>query len=107
MGTVSISIRGRQRRVSLIASVSARRSAGYFRLRDRINLAILWVIYPVRTTDQEIEPASQSSFFYSLRNFLAKADSPKRSDVIFVLAGRPERKVYGLQLFREQFASRL
>jgi DUF218 domain len=48
-----------------------------------------------------------SSLFQPLWNFLAEADSPKRSDVIFVLAGRPERKVYGLQLFGEGFAPRL
>lgn len=58
-------------------------------------------------TGLEIQPTSLLSFFQSVRNSLAEADSPKPSDVIFVLAGRPERKVYGLQLFREQFAPRL
>jgi hypothetical protein len=47
------------------------------------------------------------SSFQSVRNFLAEADPPAPSDVIFVLAGRPERKTYGLQLFREQFSPRL
>jgi len=32
---------------------------------------------------------------------------PERSDLIFVLAGLPERKVYGLELFRKNFAPRL
>jgi hypothetical protein len=62
---------------------------------------------PLRITDQEVQPASRGSFLQPLRDFLAEADPPTRSDVIFVLAGRPERKVYGLQLFREGFAPRL
>jgi DUF218 domain len=62
---------------------------------------------PLRITDEEVQPASRGSLFQLLRNFLFEADSPKRSDVIFVLAGRPERKNYGLQLFREGLAPRL
>ena len=60
-----------------------------------------------RITDQEVQHTSRGSLFQPLRNFLAEADSPKPSDVIFVLAGLPERKVYGLQLFREGLAPRL
>jgi len=44
---------------------------------------------------------------HPLRNFLFQEDPPKPSDVIFVLAGRPERKVYGLQLFHQGIAPRL
>jgi len=61
----------------------------------------------LRIADQETQATSASSLFQPVRNFLAGADSPKPSDAIFVLAGRPERKAYGLQLFREQFAPRL
>lgn len=35
------------------------------------------------------------------------SDSPTPSDLIFVLAGRPERKIFGLQLYRQGFAPRL
>jgi hypothetical protein len=38
---------------------------------------------------------------------LIQADSPAPADVIFVLAGRHERKSYGLQLFRDGLAPRL
>jgi len=44
---------------------------------------------------------------HPLRNFLFGADIPQPSDVIFVLAGRPERKVYGLQLLHQGIAPRL
>lgn len=39
--------------------------------------------------------------------FLAVNDRPTTSDLIFVLAGRPERKSYGLRLFQEGFAARI
>lgn len=42
-----------------------------------------------------------------LSDFLVVNDPPQPSDVIFVLAGRPERKSYGLRLFREGVAPRL
>jgi hypothetical protein len=40
-------------------------------------------------------------------DFLSSDDTPRISDLIFVLAGRPERKTYGLELFHEGFAPRL
>jgi pimeloyl-ACP methyl ester carboxylesterase len=40
-------------------------------------------------------------------DFLTIRDLPTTSDLIFVLAGRPERKCYGLRLFQEGFAKRL
>ena len=61
----------------------------------------------MRVTEQQPQQASNRSFFLPLRNFLFQADTPQPSDVIFVLAGRPERKVYGLELFRRGIAPRL
>jgi hypothetical protein len=61
----------------------------------------------LRVTEQQPQPTSNRSFFHRLRNFLFQEDPPQPSDVIFVLAGRPERKVYGLQLFQEGIAPRL
>ena len=46
-------------------------------------------------------------FFRSSRDFLFQGDSPTPADVIFVLAGRHERKRHGLQLFRDGLATRL
>lgn len=43
----------------------------------------------------------------SLADFLSLDDSPANCDLIFVLAGRPERKPYGWQLFRSGLAPRL
>jgi DUF218 domain len=40
-------------------------------------------------------------------NYLVVEDAPGPADLIFVLAGRPERKVYGLELFRQGLAPRL
>jgi hypothetical protein len=62
---------------------------------------------PLRIAGQNAQLAPQRFLFHHLWHFLAQADSPQRSDVIFVLAGRPERKAYGLQLFREEFGPRL
>jgi len=42
-----------------------------------------------------------------LSDFLVVNDTPERSDLIFVLAGRPERKAYALRLYREGLAPRL
>jgi hypothetical protein len=42
-----------------------------------------------------------------LCDFLSSDEAPHVSDLIFVLAGRPERKTYGLELFQEGFAPRL
>src|SRR5215831_4682837 len=39
--------------------------------------------------------------------FLTVNDPPANADLILVLAGRPERKSYGLRLFQEGFAGRL
>ena len=62
---------------------------------------------PLRVTEQQPQPTSNRSFLHRLRNFLFQEDPTQPSDVIFVLAGRPERKVYGLQLFQEGIAARL
>lgn len=40
-------------------------------------------------------------------DFLASDDVPTRCDVIIVLAGRPERKPYGFELFQQGLAPRL
>jgi hypothetical protein len=42
-----------------------------------------------------------------LSDLLAAGDTPRRSDLVVVLSGRPERKPYGLRLFREGLAPRL
>ena len=49
----------------------------------------------------------REKFLNRLCSFLAPEDPLSASDVIFVCAGRPERKPYGLQLFREGLAPRL
>ncbi len=43
----------------------------------------------------------------SFASFLAPDDAPASCDLIFVLAGRPERKPYGWQLFQSGLAPRL
>lgn len=40
-------------------------------------------------------------------DFLAAGDVPEQCDVIFVLAGKPERKPYGFELFQQGLAPRL
>lgn len=40
-------------------------------------------------------------------DWLSPADDPCPGDVIFVLAGRPSRKLYGLELYRQGLAGRL
>ena len=42
-----------------------------------------------------------------LCDFLVKDDVPVRADLIFVLAGRPERKSFGFELYRRGLAKRL
>ncbi len=46
-------------------------------------------------------------FLTSPCEFLSPSDTPSPCDLIFVLAGRDERKPYGLELFRQHLASRL
>jgi len=58
-------------------------------------------------TDQKEKPTSRTPLLSGLCDYLALDDSPSRSDLIFVLAGRPERKTYGLQLFRQGIAPRI
>jgi len=43
----------------------------------------------------------------SLADFLSVRDAPESCDLIFVLAGRPERKPHGWQLFQSGMAPRL
>jgi hypothetical protein len=45
--------------------------------------------------------------FNKLCDYLTLDDSPSQSELVFVLAGRPERKAYGLRLFREGIALRI
>ena len=42
-----------------------------------------------------------------LRAWLSTRDTPCSADLIFVLAGRMHRKVYGLELFRQELAQRI
>lgn len=42
-----------------------------------------------------------------LSDLLSVGVTPRRCDLVVVLAGRPERKPYGLRLFREGLAPRL
>lgn len=43
----------------------------------------------------------------SAYNYLDTGKAPRRSDAVFVLAGRPERKTFGLKLWRIGYADRL
>lgn len=52
-------------------------------------------------------PTNRFPSFDALCDYLALDDSPSQSDLIFVLAGRPERKAYGLQLFQQGIAPRI
>jgi uncharacterized SAM-binding protein YcdF (DUF218 family) len=45
--------------------------------------------------------------FYSLYDFLNIGQKPEKVDCIFVYAGRPERKAYGLELVRQGYANRI
>jgi len=51
--------------------------------------------------------ASPRHFLYRLYDNLTRHDAPGPVDLIFVLAGRPERKRYGLELYRKGIAPRL
>jgi hypothetical protein len=57
---------------------------------------------PIQTSS-----AKPLSFLEPLWDGLALNNHPLHTDVIFVLAGLQERKVFGLELFRRGFASRL
>jgi hypothetical protein len=46
-------------------------------------------------------------FLESACNYLVSADAPAACDLIFVLAGRPERKPFGLKLHAKTLAPRL
>lgn len=43
--------------------------------------------------------------FYGLHDFLNVGQAPEKAECIFVYAGRPERKSYGLKLFKEGYAN--
>ncbi len=45
--------------------------------------------------------------FYAVHDFLNIGQSPERTDCIFVFAGRPERKLYALDLFKRGYANRI
>jgi len=49
-------------------------------------------------------PSSPSSRGSGLRAWLSSASSPRRADLIFVLAGRVHRKDFALELFRQALA---
>lgn len=55
----------------------------------------------------EKENSKAVSILQSVCDFLCVHDSPSPCDLIFVLAGRQDRKPYGLNLFRQGFAPRL
>jgi len=50
---------------------------------------------------------SRRSLLLWLYERLTRVDAPRPADLIFVLAGRMERKQYGLELYRAGFADRL
>ena len=52
-------------------------------------------------------PSRAFPLLSGLCDYLALNDLPSSSDLIFVLAGRPERKAYGLKLFQERIAPRI
>ena len=56
---------------------------------------------------QQESRSSRSSFLDVPWNFLSLRDSPSPSDLIFVLAGLPERKTFALELFQQGIAPRL
>ena len=58
-------------------------------------------------TEQREKSVFGGSLLRGLWDYLDLRDGPASSDLIFVLAGRPERKVYGLELYRRGFAPRL
>lgn len=60
-----------------------------------------------QSTERRENNSSHRSFLDGPWNFLALDDSPSPSEIIFVLAGLPERKTYGLELFRHGIAPRL
>ncbi len=59
-----------------------------------------------QSSDQE-NPAVRFPLLSGLCDYLVLNDLPSQSDLIFVLAGRPERKAYGLKLFQEGIAPRI
>jgi len=44
---------------------------------------------------------------YCFYDFLNLGEPPRKVDVIFVFAGKPERKVYGIELWRQGYAKEL
>lgn len=49
----------------------------------------------------------RNRIFYAIHDFLDIGQAPEKADCIFVYAGRPERKVYALNLFRQGYAKRI
>jgi hypothetical protein len=66
---------------------------------------IAWCLLHLRPSEHK--SVFGGFFLGGLWDYLDIGDCPARSELIFVLAGRPERKVYGLQLYRQGFAPRL
>jgi uncharacterized SAM-binding protein YcdF (DUF218 family) len=54
-----------------------------------------------------IAPESAAGWLAWLIQRLTKSDAVEPADLIFVMAGRMERKPYGLELYRARFAPRL
>jgi hypothetical protein len=79
----------------------------YGLLCDTIQFADGLGLLHLRPTEQKEKSAFGSSLLRGLWDYLVIRDSPVGSDLIFVLAGRPERKVYGLELHHRGFARRL
>lgn len=58
-------------------------------------------------TGDERQAVASNWFWRGLCEYLVVENCPASADVIFVLAGRPERKIYGLELYRQSFARRI
>jgi hypothetical protein len=62
---------------------------------------------PLLSAKQGAGGAAGGSILAALCDRMVVDGLPQRSDVIFVLAGRLERKVYGLEIYYQRFAPRL
>lgn len=53
------------------------------------------------------KPRTRDRWFRSITDWLSPVESPSKSDLIFVLAGRWNRKTYALQLYNGAYAPRI
>jgi hypothetical protein len=61
--------------------------------------------YPVDATEQSLKAFSE--LWKQLHRHLVQSDDLDKADLIFVLAGHRNRKVYGARLFRDAWAPRI